>query len=118
MSSVVIWMVTSFFGTAFQCGAHGPWDAQDAKCINQASKAQQFFQSIKTTWSNIEAGRLSKICQRHQHLDRRRAGRSTYGDYLPTANGYEITTDRYGLFLVPSNVSRYDLMEIDDEKFF
>ncbi|KAI0416381.1 hypothetical protein F5X98DRAFT_344261 [Xylaria grammica] len=33
--SVVIWMITSVFGTAFQCGASGPWDRDHARCINQ-----------------------------------------------------------------------------------
>ncbi|GAW20381.1 hypothetical protein ANO14919_098870 [Xylariales sp. No.14919] len=37
--SVVIWMITSVFGTAFQCGASGPWDRDHARCINQASRS-------------------------------------------------------------------------------
>ncbi|KAI2635819.1 hypothetical protein GGS26DRAFT_589485 [Hypomontagnella submonticulosa] len=32
---VVIWAVTSFLGTAFQCGIHGPWDRSSTVCFNQ-----------------------------------------------------------------------------------
>ncbi|KAI0381276.1 hypothetical protein F5Y04DRAFT_255159 [Hypomontagnella monticulosa] len=32
---VIIWTATSFLGTTFQCGAHGPWDRANAVCINQ-----------------------------------------------------------------------------------
>lgn len=35
LSSAVIWMISSVFGTAFQCGARGPWDSDDARCISQ-----------------------------------------------------------------------------------
>ncbi|CAJ2508290.1 Uu.00g094760.m01.CDS01 [Anthostomella pinea] len=31
---VVGWMITSFLGVAFQCGAHGRWDTKGARCIN------------------------------------------------------------------------------------
>ncbi|KAJ2990487.1 hypothetical protein NUW58_g2925 [Xylaria curta] len=35
--SVIIWMITAIFGTAFQCGARGPWSSDRAACINLVS---------------------------------------------------------------------------------
>ncbi|KAI0909412.1 hypothetical protein F4823DRAFT_562965 [Ustulina deusta] len=33
--SAGIWTITSVFATAFQCGTSGPWDKDNAMCINQ-----------------------------------------------------------------------------------
>ncbi|KAI0098774.1 hypothetical protein GGR51DRAFT_537428 [Nemania sp. FL0031] len=49
--SVAIWMITSVFGTAFQCGAHGPWE-DDASCINRDA----FLKYVNITSILIDAG--------------------------------------------------------------
>ncbi|XXH04146.1 polyamine transporter tpo5 [Hypoxylon texense] len=35
VTAVILWALVAFFGTAFQCGSHGPWEARDdVKCID------------------------------------------------------------------------------------
>ncbi|KAJ8132579.1 hypothetical protein O1611_g1049 [Lasiodiplodia mahajangana] len=50
--SVAIWMITSVFGTAFQCGARGPWDKASASCIDQDA----FLKYVDITSILIDAG--------------------------------------------------------------
>ncbi|KAI1778427.1 hypothetical protein F4818DRAFT_301247 [Hypoxylon cercidicola] len=38
VAAVIIWAVVAFFGTAFQCGSHGPWETGgNVKCIDRHS---------------------------------------------------------------------------------
>ncbi|KAL7622855.1 hypothetical protein AAE478_006534 [Parahypoxylon ruwenzoriense] len=38
VTSVIVWTVVAFFGTAFQCGAHGPWESgDDIRCLDKRS---------------------------------------------------------------------------------
>lgn len=36
VAAVLVWVVVAFFGTAFQCGTHGPWETgDDVKCVDR-----------------------------------------------------------------------------------